>query len=62
MDGVDPGWKIPKELEGNTIVNATPIDDLQRAIAEAQGIVPIGSREAYALNRRHAPLFKRRLA
>jgi cytochrome c-type protein NapC len=26
---------VPKELEGNKMVNATPIDDLQDAIAKA---------------------------
>jgi cytochrome c-type protein NapC len=37
MEGVDPGWKMPKELEGNAMTRSTPIEDLQDAIARAHG-------------------------
>nr|WP_064837885.1 NapC/NirT family cytochrome c [Rhizobium phaseoli] len=35
MEGIDPGWKMPKELEGKKAVDATPIDELQDAMAKA---------------------------
>ena len=35
MDGVDPGWKMPKELEGKKMARQTPIDDLREAVQRA---------------------------
>ncbi len=35
MDGVDPGWKMPKEFEGEKMAGRSPIDDLQDAVANA---------------------------
>ncbi|QFY62742.1 cytochrome C (plasmid) [Rhizobium grahamii] len=35
MDGVDPGWKMPKELEGKKMVRQSPIDELQEAVQRA---------------------------
>jgi cytochrome c-type protein NapC len=34
MDGIDPGWKMPKELEGKKMAAESPVDELQRAIAD----------------------------
>ena len=34
MEGIDPGWKMPKELEGKKMAGNTPVDDLRRALAE----------------------------
>ncbi|MBX5183372.1 cytochrome C [Rhizobium sp. NZLR5] len=34
MQGIDPGWKMPKELEGTQTSVGNPIDDLRRAMAE----------------------------
>ncbi|SCW81561.1 NapC/NirT cytochrome c family, N-terminal region [Rhizobium mongolense subsp. loessense] len=34
MEGVDPGWKMPKELEGKKMAGNSPIDDLSRALDE----------------------------
>jgi hypothetical protein len=34
---VDPGWKVPAELEGERKPSANAIDDLKRAIADAHG-------------------------
>ncbi|MDX0264563.1 cytochrome C, partial [Sinorhizobium meliloti] len=28
--GVEPGWKLPPELEGETLPSASAIDDLKR--------------------------------
>jgi len=35
MQGIDPGWKVPPELEGDKQPSANAIDDLKRAIATA---------------------------
>jgi cytochrome c-type protein NapC len=35
MQGVDPGWKMPPELEGEKRPSASAIDDLKQAIANA---------------------------
>jgi cytochrome c-type protein NapC len=34
MEGIDPGWKMPKELEGKKMAGSTPVDDLRRALGE----------------------------
>jgi cytochrome c-type protein NapC len=40
MQGIDPGWKMPKELEGETSPSASAIGDLQRAMASIhQGVI-----------------------
>ncbi|KQY12767.1 NapC/NirT family cytochrome c [Rhizobium sp. Root482] len=41
MQGIDPGWKMPKELEGDVLPSASAIGDLQRAMAKAHGTVAI---------------------
>ena len=41
MEGVDPGWKMPKELEGEELPaasNVDALDDLRRAVADAHDI------------------------
>ncbi|MFN3321335.1 MAG: cytochrome c3 family protein [Allorhizobium sp.] len=41
MEGVDPGWKMPKELEGKELPAASNVDalnDLRRAVADAHDI------------------------
>lgn len=32
MQGIDPGWKVPPELEGETTTSSTPIDELRQAM------------------------------
>lgn len=40
MQGVDPGWKMPKELEGEPLPSASAIGDLRRAMASIhQGVI-----------------------
>ena len=41
MQGVDPGWKMPKELQGDVLPSASAIGDLQRAMAKAHSAVAI---------------------
>ena len=40
MEGVEPGWKMPRELEGKELPAASndAIGDLQRAVASAHGV------------------------
>ena len=41
MEGVDPGWKMPKELQGEDLPaasNVDALDDLRRAVADAHDI------------------------
>ncbi|ASP74454.1 cytochrome C (plasmid) [Sinorhizobium meliloti] len=35
MQGVEPGWKLPPELEGETLPSASAIDDLKRVMNKA---------------------------
>lgn len=35
MQGVEPGWKLPPELEGETLPSASAIDELKRVMDEA---------------------------
>ena len=35
MQGVEPGWKLPPELEGETLPSASAIDELKRVLDEA---------------------------
>ena len=35
MEGIDPGWKMPPELQGEQLPSASAIDDLKRAMADA---------------------------
>lgn len=35
MQGIDPGWKVPEELEGKELPTASPIDELRDAIKRA---------------------------
>ena len=39
MEGVDPGWKMPRELDGETLPAASngAIEDLRKAVASAHG-------------------------
>ncbi|MFQ6160911.1 MULTISPECIES: cytochrome c3 family protein [Sinorhizobium] len=35
MQGIEPGWKLPPELEGETLPSASAIDELKRVMDEA---------------------------
>jgi cytochrome c-type protein NapC len=35
MQGIDPGWKVPEELEGKELPTASPVDELRDAIHRA---------------------------
>lgn len=35
MEGIDPGWKMPKELEGKKMATDTPVEELRRFVADA---------------------------
>lgn len=35
MDGIEPGWKMPLELQGEELPTASAIGDLQKAMTEA---------------------------
>ncbi|MEQ1409159.1 NapC/NirT family cytochrome c, partial [Neorhizobium sp. Rsf11] len=37
MQGVNPGWQMPKELEGEVLPSASAVDDLRRAMDKAHG-------------------------
>jgi len=35
MQGIDPGWRMPEELEGEELPTASPVDELRNAIDRA---------------------------
>jgi cytochrome c-type protein NapC len=39
MEGVDPGWKVPPELEGNQTPAASVLDRLERIAQSSHGLV-----------------------
>jgi cytochrome c-type protein NapC len=40
MEGVDPGWKMPPELEGEQLPQSSVFDVLQRFAAAHEAIAP----------------------
>ena len=38
MEGVDPGWKVPPELQGDVLPQASVIEELDRRTASAHGV------------------------
>jgi cytochrome c-type protein NapC len=41
MEGIDPGWRVPPELQGETLPQAALYDELQSAAA-ALPHIPVG--------------------
>lgn len=39
MLGIDPGWKVPPEMEGKALPTANAVEELRRIIAEAHSLV-----------------------
>lgn len=35
MQGIEPGWKLPPELEGETLPSASVVDELRKAMNDA---------------------------
>lgn len=40
MEGVDPGWKVPPELEGDQLPQSSAIETLERVVTAAHTDVP----------------------